>query len=179
MAKMTITVALGEIKIINKRITKKRELVLQHTTREAHYRDPFEKEEGSIAKLSRERQSISDLENRIVALRNAINQANQRTELTIADQTRSIADWLIWKREVMPFQQAFLGQLQNRITNSRRRSEMSSSRYHQEEPQVVDVVVNIDESKLATEIENFEVIVGTLDQQLSQLNATTTVEIED
>jgi len=169
---VTITEALAEIKTLNKRLEKKREFVLSHTTRDSKLKDPLEKSGGSESVLGQERQSITGLEGRIVRLRNAINVSNQTTTLTVAQDTRPVAEWLTWRREVMPSYRKFLVGLNTRIQNDR-----DSASYGRTDEQS-EIVVNVDELALGKEAENLEEILGSLDGQLSLLNATTTIEAE-
>ena len=55
---------------------------------------------GSVSAIKRELQAIHDLEERMVRIRRAIQHANQVTNVTIGKQARSIADWLVWRRDV-------------------------------------------------------------------------------
>jgi hypothetical protein len=174
---MTITEALAEIKTINKRLMKKRDFVLSHTIRDDKLKDPLEKDGGSQKVLDAERQSISDLEARVVRLRSAINKSNQETKLTIGSATRTVSDWLIWRREVMPAYQKFLVQMNAKIQSGREALAYSRHRAGDDED-VSDLVVNIDEKALGTEAEELEGILGNLDGQLSLLNATVSIEIE-
>ena len=100
MSKLTITEALAEIKTINKRLQTKRQNTLQYVARDARVKDPLEREGGSVEFLKRERQSIKDLEQRVVAIRTAIQRSNLETRTTIAGRELSIAEWLTWRREI-------------------------------------------------------------------------------
>jgi len=175
---VTITEALAEIKTINKRLAKKREFVLAHTVRDDKLKDPLEKDGGSRKVLEAERQSIHDLETRVVRLRSAINKSNQETELTIGSTTRTVSDWLIWRREVMPAYQRFLVQMNTRIQNERESLAYGRRSRASDDEDVPDLVVNIDEKSLGGEAEDLEGILGSLDGQLSLLNATVLVEVE-
>lgn len=169
---VTITEALAEIKTIVKRLEKKRAFVLAHVTRDDKLKDPLENAGGSATILKQERQSIDDLEARVVRLRNAINVSNQSTTLTVANDTRPVAEWLTWRREIMPTYRKFLVSLNNGIQNDRR--DASYGRLEADQP---DMVVNIDERALGEEAEKLEEILGSLDGQLSLLNATTSIEV--
>lgn len=171
---VTITEALAEIKTINKRLDKKRAFVLSHATRDDKLRDPLEKDGGSSSVLDQERQSIKDLETRVVRLRNAINVSNQSTTLTVAGDTRPVAEWLTWRREVMPAYRKFLVSLNSTIQSERH----SASYGRRGEDDQSNMVVNVDERALGEEAEKLEEILGSLDGQLSLLNATTAVEVE-
>ena len=179
--KMTITEALAEIKTLIKRINKKQTFIQSNLLRDSCFQDDLEKNGGSPKVIVEERQSIKDLENRIIALRSAISKKNQSTELTIVEQSKTIADWLIWRRDVMPNYQQFLNNMTNQV--ARAKQQASNNVRHKvdtdgrQSSEQVGITVHIDEKKLAEEIEQLEEILGSLDGQLSLLNATTMIEI--
>ena len=81
---ITITEGLAELKTIVKRVEKKKEFILAHGCRMEIVKDPFAKEGSSApAEIAKAMQSINDLCDRIVSIRDAIACANQETELTI------------------------------------------------------------------------------------------------
>lgn len=180
MQKLTITEALAEIKTIGKRLAKKREFVMGFLARHEGIKDPHERDGGSYEVLKRERQGIVDLENRIVALRAAIRKANDTTAVTIEGVTRTISDWLTWRREVATGEQTFLAAMRESLKRIRADSQKSGTRVlsQGEAPQgPSDIIVNINERTLAEEIEKVESTLGALDGQLSLRNATTFVEL--
>lgn len=97
---MTITEALAEIKTIFKRIETKKNSIGQYMYRLENQKDPLEKDGGSAEFIQRELQAISDLEERVVALRRAIAEANCNTTIEVDGVKRTIEDWLIWRREI-------------------------------------------------------------------------------
>ena len=180
--KITITEALAEIKTIGKRLEKKRESVFQYIGRQEGIKDPLEKSGGSEKFIKQETQAIGDLESRIIALRSGIQRTNDVTTVTIGTISRTISEWLIWKRDVLPKSKEFLGKFRQVIQgikdNAKRQGNMVVAKG--ETPQApTDVIINMDEAKLASQIENLEEVIGSLDGQLSLKNATTFVEIED
>lgn len=152
---MMITEALVEIKTLTKRIEKKREFIKQFLARQEGFKDPLEKDGGSAAVIARERQSMDDLEDRIVELRLGIQRAHAVTALKVGDKTKTIAAWLIWRRDVAPLRQQNLAALRSVLVTVR------------------------DQAKcLYREIEALEETEETLDQldgQLSLLNATVAI----
>lgn len=178
---ITITEALAEIKTIGKRLAKKREFVNGYLARTERIKDPLAADGGSVETLRRERQSIADLEDRIVELRAAIAKANATTVVAINGSKRSIADWLTWRREVAPGRQQFLKDMQNRIASFRQkvqqegRAVVSAVANIGTEAKPDDLLVNVSESELAAEIETLEMMLGDLDGKLSLTNATTMV----
>lgn len=178
---LTITEALAEIKTINKRIEKKRIFVGANLVREDFLRDPLEKEGGGEEVMKRELQAISDLEERIVQIRSAINKKNQEQPLKIDSQERTIADWLVWRRDVMPSHRQALETMRSNIAAAKQKVANQVYRATNtdggQENKPVGIKVNLDEMELATDIEDLEKILGNLDGQLSLLNALTKVEI--
>lgn len=175
---ITITEALAEIKTIEKRAAKKREFIGAYLVRQEKLKDPLHDEGGSVAAIARERQAIQDLEQRSVDLRLAINHANDETSVTIGSNTRSIAEWLIWRRDIAPSLKKFLADLQGGLRNVRDEAQRKGLAIVQgEASNPDDVIVNISEQSLAEEIENLENVLGTLDGQLSLKNATVFVKI--
>jgi len=177
----TITEALQEIKTIGKRIEKKRANLAQYVARDARLKDPLEREGGSVEYVRRERQGLKDLEARIVAIRTAIQRSNLDVQVTIADSTRSVAEWLTWRREIAPASQQFLSQLAAGIKQIREKVQKSGAKTisagTEQEAAPGDVIVHLEEKALLDEQEKFETVLGELDGRLSLLNATTVIEI--
>lgn len=178
--KMMVTEALAEIKTIGKRIEKKQEFVMAYLLRQEKLKDPLLRSGGSVKALAEEQQAIGDLQERIINIRRAIQRANTDNSIVIGTTGRSIGDWLTWRREVAPVEQNRLKQLRQALDQARRQAQ-------QKGVAVVgigavattpdDLVVNIDEQKLAQDIEALENALGILDGQLSLKNATIMVEI--
>jgi hypothetical protein len=175
----TITEALAEIKTIGKRIEKKRQAVATYLCRDSRLKDPLEKDGGSAKFISEERQGIRDLENRIIAIRTAIQKSNLETQTTIGGRSMSVAEWLTWRREVAAGSGGFLTSLNNGIRQIREKVQKQGGQVTSAEADVksaVDVIVNLDEKTLLEEQENIEKALGELDGRLSLLNATTVIE---
>jgi len=178
MTRITITEALAEIPTIEKRIEKKTEFILNYLYRQSSVRDPHEKDGGSSVLIAREKQAIADLQKRLIAIRSIIQKANSENTITIGDQTRTIVDWLTWRREIAPKEQKFLQDLINRINEMRQlAAKQGVSVTDKDSGFSSDYVVNINERKLAEEIEELETILGTLDGQLSLRNATIILDL--
>lgn len=178
---MTITEALAELKTIQKRIDKKREYVGSFLVRQDGIKDPLEKDGGSATVIARERQAISDLEKRHVAIRTAIQKTNQVTPITVADVTKTIAEWLTWRKEVATGAQQFNASLRKTIQTARSQANQKGwqTRSAGEVAQApTDFVVMVNEAELAADAELYDTILGTLDGQLSLKNATVMVEID-
>ena len=177
MATTTITEALAEIKTIDKRIEKKREFITTYLVRNEQLKDPLDRDGGSFEAIRRERQAIKDLEELKVAIRRAILDANQENTITLSGTIRSIADWLVWRREVAPTQERFLTTLRRNIDANRAEAQKRGLAVAEpDKARERDLIVNLNEAELAEEIERFQETLGALDGQLSLKNATVTIE---
>lgn len=176
---MTITEGLAEIKTIDARLAKKHESVQRHLVRNAGFADPLENDGGSKEFVRRERQAINDLETRVVKIRTAIQESNLRCTVVVAEETRSVAEWLNWRREVSANQKYFLAMLAKVIEQARTAATKAGGSVKEDGAQVKagDIVVAISEVDLAGEIEHIETVLGELDGRLSLFNATTSIEV--
>lgn len=178
MAKLTITEALAEIPTIEKRIEKKREFILNYLYRQSSVRDPHEKDGGSTVLIVREKQGIHDLQLRLVLIRSLIQKANAENKITIGDQTKTIVDWLTWRREVAPTEQRFLKEQIDKINQMRQTAARQGVNVTDKDAGFSsDFVVNINERELADNIEDLENTLGILDGQLSLKNATILLDL--
>ena len=168
----TITEGLAELKTVAARLAKKRQFVTSNLMREADRLDPMDKQGGSIKVVKSEVQGIKDLEDRLVTIRSAINRANATTTVTIGETTRTVEQWLIWRREVSRGQVEFLSVLRRAIDAARQRDPYN--RGSKDEP---GFLVNLDEQKLGQDTEQLVEILGELDGRLSVVNATTQLEL--
>jgi hypothetical protein len=175
---ITITEALAEIKTLNKRIDAKRQATLSYVARQDGLRDPMEKEGGSEKFIASERQSINDLCARIVALRRGIQHANDTHTITIAEKSRTISEWLTWRREVAPGEQSYLTALRSTVTAARQTAVKHGSQVVSPGAAAVpqDFVMNVNEQLLNAEIERLADTLGSLDGQLSLKNATVAIK---
>lgn len=176
----SITEALQELKTIQKRILAKREALLPFIARPNQLKDPFEKDGGSYSYIKRERQSISDLENRFVKIRTAIQRVNLTTFLSLDGTDMSIAEWTTWRRDMAAGQKDFLFKLSNGIKGLRQETVKKGNKLvdASTQPGETDVVVHLNEKELLEEQDQLEKRLGDLDGKLSLLNATTFVEID-
>lgn len=173
----TITEALAEIKTIAKRVEKKQEFITQYLFRQEKVRDPLTKDGGSAQVIAREMQSVNDLLERLVELRRLIHAANADNVLAVKGVSRTMADWIVWKREVAPVQKSFLGGIRQRIQATRADLQRKGMVTVETSAgaKADDIVVEIDEKQLANRIEEMDEVLGTLDGLLSHRNATITV----
>lgn len=179
MPPITITEALAELKTIDKRLVKKREFVLTYLLRQEMFKDPLEKDGGSISAIRRELQAIGDLEERRIVIRRAIQQANEANSVSVGKFTRSIADWLVWRREVAPTHAQFLAGIRQKIEQARQEAARKGAALTPaaEVAKPNDVIVNVNEQELARQIEELEETLGKLDGQLSLKNATLFIDV--
>lgn len=178
MEKLTITEALAETKTIVARIEKQRQSVMRYLARDARLRDPLEKDGStSVEFVKRTRQSIADLEDRLVRIRCAIQKTNGETSLTVLDETHTVAYWLNWRREVAEHRGGFLAAIPQGLASIRQPQASRMARNTAEAaPTPVDIVVAVDEREIAEEIDRHTTTVGVLDGKLSLVNATTLIE---
>lgn len=173
----TITESLAELKTIDKRIESKKVFVFSHLFRQEMVKDPLEKDGGSLEMIRRERQGIHDLLERKVTLRRAITSANQTTTITIGVTTRSIHDWLVWRREASPTAEKFLKEMRTNIDSVRQEFQKKGFQVSADACKPGDVIVNLNEADLAKQLEELTETLGKLDGLLSLKNATITVEV--
>jgi hypothetical protein len=178
MSKMTITEGLAEIKTINARIAKKRESVMRYFARDGRLRDPLEADGGSIEFVKKERQAIRDLEERIVDIRCAIQAVNLKTKVAVGEQSRTVASWLNWRREVSEHAKQFLATMTATVSKVRQECLKQGWTVTDKETSTPgEVIVAVNEKQLAKETEAMEQTLGELDGKLSLLNATTTIDV--
>lgn len=177
---MTITEGLAELKTLGKRIEKKREFIGIYLARQDGIKDPLEKDGGSAAVIAKERQALGDLLLRHVAIRTSIQKINQSTPITIADETKTIAEWLTWRKEIAGGTQVFVQKMRQTIQQVRNQAQQKGWTVVANTgtaAQPTDFVINVDEAALAADAEKLETILGTLDGQLSLKNATVTIDV--
>lgn len=186
MSKLTITEALQEIKTIGKRLEKKRTSVGQYLARDSRARDPLAKDGGSEKFITEERQAIADLENRVIAIRTAIQSSNLANSLTVGMKSRTVAEWLTWRREISGAQVTFLRSMVTGLAGVRNDIQKKGGKMVAAAMAVneafdpngpPEVLVHIDERKLIDEQEQMETTLGDLDGKLSLFNATTVIDV--
>lgn len=180
--RLTITEALAELKLIESKSKKKQEFVLQYVARNEAIRDPLDKDGGSRQVLAQEMQAVHDLGERRIRIRRAISAANDATSVKIGESTRSITDWLIWRREVAPGIKTHLAQIMTGIEGLRKQAQARGNTVVTSQDAAMkqnDVVVNVDERDIHRRLETIQEALDTLDGQLSLKNATVFVEIDD
>lgn len=178
--KITITEALAELKIIKSKVEKKSAFITNYLARQEAIKDPLDKQGGSVGTIKSERQAISDLLERFVKIRSKISEANSGVGLTIGSDTRSVADWIVWKRDIAPVMEEMFTSMTRTVSNMRMDSQRKGLKVlgpGENATAPTDVVVNIDEKELADNIEKLAETLGVLDGKLSLHNATVMVEV--
>lgn len=173
--KMTVTEALAEIKLIEKKIAKKEETVRAHLSRYENTPDPFQSVSGgSKAAVQAEVQSVKDLREKLVRIRGAIATANIENTVTVGEATRNIYDWLTWKREIAnkerDFYQAIHTTLKLQLDTNAQRPNV-----YKDETGVVQVaklIPNVDYAEFLTRHQKLTDMIETVDGKLSLKNAT-------
>jgi hypothetical protein len=177
---------LQEIKTIGKRLDKKRAAAAQYLARDARARDPLEKDGGSAKFISEERQAIADLETRVISIRTHIQRSNLGASLTVGSKSRSVAEWLTWRREISTGQGQFLAAMTQGLKRIRDEAVKKGGKLIAAAVAVnesfdpngpPEIIVNIDERKLISEQEDLETTLGDLDGKLSLFNATTVIDV--
>jgi len=178
MEKMTITEALAEIKLNERKLEKKWEVVKGNTHRFEHVKDPYGNEGGSKVAIGREIQSIKDIEERIVKIRSAIAEANVRNDLTVGETTRSIYAWLTWKREIAENQKKFYKDIASRLKSVIDKESQNPTAFKDEDGKVslAKLDLNLDYPYFQTLDQKLSDILETLDGKLSLKNATLVID---
>ena len=175
---ITITEALAEVPTISKRIAKKQQFVLDFLYRPSVIRDAHEKEGGSAELIKQNLQGIADLEQRLIAIRSGIAKSNAATKITIGATTRTITDWLTWRREVSEGQRQRLGNMASTLRQMRAKAQQQGTKVSEQTTEsLTDIVVNVNEKDLSDQIEALETTLGALDGQLSLKNATVSIAL--
>lgn len=177
---LRISEAMAEIKLAVKKISTSLDFVMRNLKREDYRKDPFEKE-GSTqeAEVQAAIQSMRDNQLRIVSLKSAINQSNMTTTLTVEGVTQTVAEWLIWRRDVLPISKKILLALANGLADVTHSTPSPRRAYTTPTPiePIPNWVVNVSDRTVLNELQKLETIEERLDGALSVLNATTEIVV--
>jgi hypothetical protein len=177
---LTITQGLREVKTLHERIAKKRQFINEHLVRQADRRDPLENDGGQAVVIAREIQAIADMEIRVLKLRRQIAIANLQTQVTVGDETMSISDWIIWKREIAPREREHLHSMAQRLNSAMveaRRGGLAVVAHGEPTLTNLDVIFNFSVSALQEAADKLTRDLGELDGLLSMANATTLIDV--
>lgn len=176
---ISITEALAELKLIDNKITKKRNWVLQNLTRPGHLPDPLVDKGGMAAVVSSELQSINDLFLRIVKIRGAIMAANLVTSATVLGKTRTIYEWLVWKKEVarrlVDFNESVYSNTKREIDQVAQKPQAAKT--EDNKTVILELIPNSNYMEHATIAADVVEMIDKLDGVLSLINATTLIKI--
>ena len=180
MPTYTITEAIAELKVITKRLESKEQTIFQYALRLESQRDPLQANGGSAAIVKAEMQAINQLHENIIKIRRAIQEANTSNIIDLEGTQRSIADWLVWRRDVANARINFLKRVKQGIDNARIQNVQKGHKLVNSEPEAQpgDIIVNLDEAALIQQIEQAQVQLERLDGQLSLKNATIAIEVD-
>ena len=175
----TITEALSELKLIKDKVAKKEKTVLDNLVSVTHMEDPFKEQGGTAAFLKTEMQAIEDLRHRFVTIRSAIAKANENITLTIGDQSKTISQWLVWKREISKEHVLFYQNIYMRTKTAMDNASAKPQAYKDDngDAQFVKVKANVDQQASLKRAEEITDALQKLDGLLSLKNATTIIEV--
>jgi hypothetical protein len=178
--KYSITEALAELKTIDKRIASAVEFINKYNIRQGSTIDPLDDEGGSHVVIPQKMQSITDLLERKLAIRTAINKTNAITNVTVCGVTKTIAEWIVWRRECSGKELVALQGFQRGILDARQQclsKQMTLKDDGTQPSKVTEVSSFIKELPLAKRMDWIREVESTLDGKLSLTNATTLVEV--
>lgn len=179
MSKLTITEALAEVKLIEKKVTKKRETVLANLTRYSHVQDPMDSDGGTAAWIQQEHQAIQDLQTRLEKIRSGVADANLKTSVTVGETTKSVFEWLTWKREVAPGYLNFLKQVhmstKTALDGQNARPGLVTD--SEGKQKLAELVLNVNYLDYLKQAERANDTLEHLDGQLSLKNATVLINV--
>ncbi len=178
MEKMTITEALAEVSLIQKKVAKKKETVLGNLIRYDNTADPFEKQGGSAKALESEVQSIRDNHARLERIRAAIAHANLNETVTLGEQTKTIHEWLTWKREAATDWLGFLNSIHTGVKKLVDHQAKQPAYYKDADgtPHFSKLITNVDYGTYVKLSEKTTEMIEHLDGKLSLKNATVVIE---
>lgn len=180
---MTITEALSEINLITKKIEKKKPEVIGSLVFFEGQTDPYMSEGGTKAFYHKTMRSIKDLQDRLMKIRKAIHQKNIETTLSVDGVTKTMDEWLTWKKDIYPVYSSLLQIMETGLSTEVEKNK-KSPRVFKTNPQDVNeefkltkLIPSVDLGELQKEREQIISIYEKLDGQLSLKNATTTIDI--
>ena len=171
---MLITECLADLKTVKKRIESANETVQRYLARQEHRKDPLLTKGGSTLVIQGEIQSVRDLAEKQVQTRLAIARTNDQAKLTVQGVTRTVSEWLVWRREAAPILASQYKTIFSKIDQVRKEALKAGVQVTSGQPgNDNDVVIHVDEVAIKQESEKLDAILGELDGKLSIHNATT------
>ena len=172
MDKMTITEALAEIHIIDKRLAAKRNFVLDHAAVDSRLKGTIEEKQVNQA-----RQAIRDLEDRRLRIRIVIAKANAETAVTVDSVTMHTDEWLVWKREIYPHSVQHLKSLKSALDGAKNELRALLNKPLPDGQPKPGLDFHVSPEGVAQELEDLQATYEKLDGKLSHKNAVIFVEI--
>lgn len=169
--KMTITEAMAELKLIDKKIQKKSDFILSNISSSDIVPDSLEGK--GKERIKSEFKSISDLNKEYINIKKAINIANSENNVTINNNTMTIQEWLNWKAYVYERE---ISLLNNTISLLNKKTEPRAYKDEDGNSKFEVITYNVDDEYISKEIETIMDSYERLDGQLSLKNATIVIE---
>lgn len=177
---ITITEALAELKTVDSKIGTTKDFLVNYAIRQGSTIDPLDDEGGSDVVMAQKMQSLRDLLGRKVSIRIAINNKNATTSLVVCGITKTVAEWIVWRREVYAIEKSVYAGLHAKVLDARKQCIQKGLVLKEDGTQpskVTEVSSFIKEIDIVHRIEQLNGIDTTLDGKLSLINATTVVEV--
>lgn len=177
--KLTITEALSEVNLIKKKIEAKQTFIKSNMFSYNHLKDPYASEGGIAKKITSELQSLKDLQTRLEKIRAKISEANLHETLTVGETTKTVMEWLAWKREISASQTQFVNFMLSSIKSELDRYGKTPQVFKDDagNNHLAEITPNIDIPAWQREQENLMTINEVLDGKLSLKNATMMIDI--
>lgn len=163
MPALSITRALAEIALQKEQIVREINFVKEHVSLPANRIDPLANDGGSQKVLQSKMQSIRDKADYVGRLRRAIAHSNAETTVEVDYITKTVEEWLIWKRDIYPL----LLQATSSVSTTLTRSQLSKE-------EVINFLSPDEAFENLRELQN---IYNRLDAALSESNAVTKVNV--
>lgn len=175
---ITITEALAEINLIKKKIDDAEVGIRTMLVRASHVPDFYQEHGGAALMITKTQQSIRDLRTRFLSIRSGISKANIENQISVNGETKTIFDWLTWKREIyQPLEKALKEQIHTLKQSAEKEAARPEVWKDQDgRTQLVSYVRNADLKTLEDEYNRIVEVYGKLDGQLSLKNATIVIQ---
>jgi len=157
----TIQEGLEDTETFLRELDERRKFILDHVVHEAYQQDPLEDRGGSKSAIREALEAIDRLSEMILVTRVAINKARANTDVTVSKTTKTVEEWLIWRKELSIGALSFVEYLAEKVRNAREWGD--------------DFLVNLDEEELAQMEKDLLETLGELDGKLSVIYATTDI----
>jgi len=180
--KKTISEAMAELKLIDKKVQKKIEFIKSNCVSYDHVADPYKPEGGRTQIIKQEEQAIKDLLERYESIREKIMEANLLNKVVISNITKSIYGWLIWRKEIKTKQTELYGmytEVEGKIKQLVTQPQLvkKEDKDGNVAGELMKATSNIKLDEYRKELEKISDTFETLDGVLSLKNATIFIEV--